>query len=135
MKRGPKPDLPSQKLARGTFRQDIDAGKVEVIDANSMPSQPDWLTAEGEEVWMEDLGRVSNGRLVAERDSTQFANYCNLQGAINKAWRSGQCPPVAALTEVRRMAEQFGIFGAKSRLQQAGENGKTKNPFSRNGIR
>jgi hypothetical protein len=135
MKRGPKPDLPSQKLARGTFRPSIDAGKVEVIEPNAMPVQPDWLTAEGEEVWMDDLGRVSEGRLVGEKDSTQFANYCNLQGAINKAWRSGECPPVAALTEARRMAEQFGIFGAKSRLQQKGDPGQTKNPFSRNGRR
>lgn len=135
MKRGPKPDLPTERIARGTLPRSA-APSVDLYEPNAMPAQPDWLTAEGEEVWMDDIGRVTASRMATEKDSTQFANYCNLQGAINKAWREGECPPVAALTEARRMAEQFGIFGAKSRLQGGGsEEGKSKNPFSRNGRR
>lgn len=135
MKRGPKPQLPSEKRARGTFQPCRDAGKVEVIEPDAMPMMPDWLTPAGQEVWMDDLGRVSAHRLVGENDSTMFANYCNLQGAINEAWRSGEVPPAAHLMEARKMAEQFGIFGAKSRMTVAPAAGKSSNPFARNGRR
>lgn len=135
MKRGPKPELPSTKLARGTFQPCRDAGKVELVAPEALPRRPDWLTAAGEEVWADDLGRVCEGRLVSERDSTMFANYCNLQGAINMAWRAGEVPPAAHLTEARKMAEQFGIFGGKSRVQAKAGEGETGNPFARNGRR
>jgi hypothetical protein len=135
MKRGRKPDLPSVKAARGTFQPCRDAGKVEVIEPVGRMLQPDWLTAAGEEVWMDDIGRVSHGRLVTERDTTMFANYCNLQGAINMAWRAGEVPPAAHLMEARKMAEQFGIFGAKSRVKVGDDGGQSSNPFTRNGRR
>lgn len=135
MKRGPKALLPSEKEARGTFQPCRDAGKVEVVEPNSMPLKPDWLTAAGEEVWIDDIGRVGHGHLVTERDSTMFANYCNLQGAINLAWRAGEVPPAAHLMEARKMAEQFGIFGAKSRLKVGGSDGPSGNPFARNARR
>lgn len=131
MKRGTKPKTPTQKALEGTARPCRDAGKVEVIEPNSLPSQPDWLTPEGALIWLDDVGRVADGFLVGERDSTQFANYCNLQGAIVAAWRAGDCPPIAALTEVRRRAEMFGLGGAKSRVLE-GQQPKTKaNPFSK----
>ena len=91
MKRGPKPDLPAERIARGTLSPSAAPG-VELIEPHAMPAQPDWLTAEGEEIWMDDIGRVTASRMATEKDSTQFANYCNLQGAINKAWREGECP-------------------------------------------
>jgi hypothetical protein len=123
------------KVDRGTFRPDRDGGVVEVIEPTAMPMQPDWLTPEGEEVWMDDVGRVEAHRLVSEKDSTSFGNYCNLQGGVVRAWRAGEIPPVSALTEVRKMAEQFGIFGAKSRLKIAAGGEASKNPFGRNGRR
>ncbi len=135
MKRGPKPELPSTKAVRGTLQRCRDAGRIEVVEPDALPAKPDWLTTAGEEVWIDDIGRVSVGRLVTERDSTMFANYCNLQGAITMAWRSGEVPPAAHLMEARKMAEQFGIFGAKSRLKVDGDGGKTSNPFAKNGIR
>ncbi len=135
MKRGAKPDLPSVKEARGTFRPHRDGNRVEVIEPDGMPMQPDWLTTAGEEVWQDDLGRVSQHRLVSETDSTLFAQYCNLQGAIIQAWRAGEVPPAAHLMEARKMAEQFGIFGAKSRLTVKQDGGKSSNPFAKNGKR
>lgn len=135
MKRGPKPELPSTKEARGTLQPCRDGHKVEIIEPESLPQRPDWLTAEGEEVWIDDLGRVSAGRLLSERDATMFAQYCNLQGAIIKTWRLGEVPPAAHLMEARKMAEQFGIFGAKSRLGVKVDDGKKANPFARNGRR
>lgn len=135
MKRGPKPELPSTKAARGTIQKCRDAGKIELIEPDALPARPDWLTPAGEEVWIDDVGRVTAGRLAAEKDSTMFAQYCNLQGAIIQAWRSGAVPPAAHLMEARKMAEQFGIFGAKSRVKVGGNGGNTTNPFAKNGVR
>ena len=135
MQAGPKRLPPSEKRARGTYQPCRDAHVVEIADGEGMPSTPDWLTTEGQEVWMDDMGRVSPGRLVTERDSTMFATYCNLQGAIIKAWRIGEVPPASHLMEARKMAEQFGIFGAKSRLKTADPADANRSPFARNGVR
>lgn len=136
MKRGNKGDLPSEKAARGTLRPYRDGGKVEVIEPDALPQQPDWLTEAGRAVWLDEIGRVSAVRMAGERDSTMFAQYCNLQGAIVTAWQSGEVPPAAHLMEARKMAEQFGLFGAKSRVTAGGNGGdKAGNPFARNGRR
>ncbi len=131
---GHKPGLPSEKMARGTYRPDRHGNIVELVEPDSMPARPDWLTPEGEEVWMDDIGRVSAHRLVGEKDATVFGSYCNLMGAMIKAWRAGECPPIAAIAEARKMAELFGIAGARSRLKVAAQ-AETTNPFSRNGRR
>jgi hypothetical protein len=112
MNRGRKPEPPSTKLSRGTYRPDRDDGRVELIDGSGLPAQPDWLTAAGHEVWLDNVGRVGSGRVVTERDSTLFGNFCNLQGALILAWRAGDVPPAAYLAEARRMGELFGIAGA-----------------------
>ena len=137
MQRGPKRLTPAEKEARGTSRPHRDAGVVEVIEPNALPQQPTWLTAEGEEVWQDDLGRVVSSKIVTERDSTAFGNYCNLQGMVVRCWRKGEAPPITALVEVRRLQEVFGIAGARSRLQLKGSGapGGSTNPFLRNGAR
>ena len=131
---GRKPELPSVKEARGTFQPSRDGGRVEIIAPDQPPQQPDWLTAEGEQVWLDDIGRVLKAGIVKEVDSTAFGNYCNLQGAITKAWTAGEVPPAAYLAEARRLAEQFGVLGDKSRLLVI-KPGGTDNPFKRNGPR
>jgi hypothetical protein len=136
VKRGRKAEPPSVKEARGTLQPCRDDNRVEVFDQHGLPSKPDWLTAAGEEVWIDEVGRVAVGRFVSERDTTMFANYCNLQGAISLAWKAGGVPPAAHLMEARKMAEQFGLFGAKSRIGTKG-NGEASsgNPFTANGRR
>ena len=131
---GHKPTPPSQKIARATYQPCRDAGVVELIEPDGMPARPDWLASEGEEVWMDDIGRVAAHRLVGEKDATLFGTYCNLTGACIKAWRAGECPPIAAISESRKMAELFGIAGARSRLKIA-QPEAPKNPFARNGRR
>ncbi len=135
MKRGPKAELPSVKLRRGTHQPCRDAGRIELIEPDALPVQPDWLTDDGRQIWLDDIGRISAHRLASESDSTVFANYCNLQGAIVRAWRSGAVPPAAHLMEARKVAEQFGIFGAKSRVKSGGDGASSGNPFARNGRR
>lgn len=135
MKPGPKPKPPAMKRAQGTFQPSRGGDLIEisaVSGGSNLPQRPDWLTTAGEEVWMDDIARVSNGSLVTERDSTVFGTYCNLMGAIIATWRLGEVPPAAHLSEARKMAEQFGIFGRKSRLV-AGDTGEKTNPFLKNG--
>lgn len=134
MRRGTKPTLPSDKADRGTLRPDRDGHRVQLIEPSALPMQPDWLTEGGASVWLDEIGRVSTSRLAKESDSMMFANYCNLQGAIIKAWRFGEVPPAAMLTEVRRMAEQFGLFGVKSRVGVVGDENTKSNTFARNRV-
>lgn len=133
MKRGPKPELPSTKVARGTLQPVRDAGRIEMVEPDALPNQPDWLTPAGEEVWQDNVGRVAQTKLANERDSTLFATYCNLVGACVMAWRAGEAPPAAYLTEVRRLSELFGLAGARSRIRNGAIDGKAgQNPFVRN---
>nr|WP_313427032.1 hypothetical protein [Brevundimonas diminuta] len=133
MKPGPKPKPPAVKKAQGSFQPSRGGDLVEISTLSDLPERPDWLTTAGEEVWIDDITRVTAGSLVTARDSTVFATYCNLMGAIIETWRSGEVPPAAHLSEARKMAEQFGIFGRKSRLI-ADAGAAPTNPFARNGF-
>ena len=110
MKRGPKAQLPSEKMAKGTYQKCRDAGRVEVIEPLALPHQPDWLTAEAVEVWLDDIGRV---KLATESDSTLFANYCTLQGGILKAVRANEMPPIGIWDELRE--DERGLHGSTRR--------------------
>lgn len=134
MQRGPKPKSDDEKAAAGTLQPCRETGQTLVL-ADDPPSKPEWLTPEGNEVWLDDLGRVLQNRMVDEVDSSMFATYCNLQGAIIKCWRAGEVPPASHLVECRKMAEQFGIFGVRSRMKQAPSPDKPGNPFASRGRR
>lgn len=136
MKRGPKGQTAGEMLAKGTFRPIRHAVTAELVAPDALPSQPDWLTEEGKQVWLDEIGRVSTSKGGGEVDSALFGNYCNLQGAIVKAWRSDTPPPVTALVEVRKMQEMLRIAGTGSRVKAVGNADKpTGNPFSCNGRR
>ncbi|QDO99091.1 hypothetical protein FNB15_18250 [Ferrovibrio terrae] len=128
MKGGRKPLHSAEKKARGTLRPCREPAPVGFIDQQGLPAKPAWLTAAGEDVWIDEVGRVSLNRLADRRDTTSFGNFCNLQGCINLCWQSGEVPPAAHLAEARRMAEQFGLFGARSR-QNLPAAPKEENPF------
>lgn len=132
MKRGPKEQTPGTKLQRGTFRQDRDAGRVELFAPSDPPIAPDWLTEAGRDVWLDDIGRVLTVGTVTELDSTLFATYCNMAGALTLAWRAGEVPPVTAISEVRKMQEMFGLAGTRSRIGVKDDK-KSSNPFASNG--
>ncbi|QCO07523.1 hypothetical protein [Azospirillum argentinense] len=120
MKRGPK-----------TAVGNADDDALQQEEAIHLPVQPDWLTPEGREVWAADIERIELGRLATARDSTSFANYCNLQGQIVRAWRLGETPPAAYLSESRKLQEIFGICGAQSRAQRRPPAGGTTKVFGR----
>ncbi len=105
--------------------------KVEIIGPDMPPVEPESLTEAGRSVWLDNIGRVAQTKLATELDSQMFANFCNLQGAINKAWRSDSVLLAAHMSEARKMAEQFGIFGAKSRVISGGKPDVPGNPFEK----
>jgi hypothetical protein len=126
-------------MEKGTYQPCRDHNRVELVAPDALPQQPDWLTAAGEEVWMDDIGRAAQMRLLSESDTTMFGNYCNLQGCIIQAWRALSCgdpaaapPPISALDHVRKLQEYFGITGAKSRVVKIADKGSpTADPYAR----
>jgi len=98
-----------------------------------LPIQPAWLTEAGREAWLDNIGRVASAGRASELDSALLGQFMNLLGACNAAWSAGDVPPSAALTELRRFAELFGLAGAASRLE-AGRPAQG-NTFAKNGRR
>lgn len=138
MKRGPKPDTPSAKAARGTLQPIRDGLKTELLVPGDPPIAPDYMTAEAIDVWQEVVGRVMAAG-VSEVDSAIFARYCSLEALVRKAFNAGgEPPPAAYLTVLRQHEELLRIAGPKSRVGGGGgdaNGGKPGNPFARNGHR
>lgn len=136
MKRGPKAEPPSTKLARGTFQPIRDGVKTELIVPGDPPIMPDYLTPEAQLVWQEEIGRVMAAG-VSELDSSMLARYCSMEAVVRQAFKAGGLPPPAAvLTVLRQHAELLGIAGRKSRVGKVGDDPtKNGNPFARNGHR
>lgn len=134
MKRGPKAETPSTKLARGTFQPVRDGVKTEIIVPGDPPIQPDYLTPGAIEVWQEVIGRVMAAG-ITEADSALFARYCSLEAEVRVAFsEGGELPSAAYLTNLRQMEELLRIAGPKSRIGVGGGNGaKPANRFARNG--
>ncbi|WP_311267463.1 hypothetical protein [Sphingobium sp. WCS2017Hpa-17] len=135
MKRGPKPETPGAKLARGTFQPVRDGVKTEIIVPGDPPIQPEYLTPAAIEVWQEVIGRVMAAG-VTEVDSALLARYCSLEAEVRVAFSSaGELPSAAYLTVLRQHEELLRIAGPKSRVGVGGNaNGaKPANRFARNG--
>ncbi|MDB5733234.1 MAG: hypothetical protein JWQ03_3129 [Variovorax sp.] len=135
MKRGPKAEPPSTKLARGTFQPIRDGVKTEIIVPGDPPVRPDYLTAGAIDVWQEVLARVMAAG-VSEVDSALLARYCSLEAEVRVAFKSGdELPSAAYLTVLRQHEELLRIAGPKSRVGGGGDGAKPANRFARNGAR
>lgn len=133
MQRGTKPETPDTKLARATFRPCRDATKVEVITAGDPPMMPDYLTPEAEIVWQETIGRVMAVG-ATESDSAILGRYCAMEALSRETLGGGEPIPAAMMTALRQYEELLRIAGPKSRVGVK-QDGKSANPFSRNGRR
>lgn len=135
MKRGPKPETPSAKAARGTLQPVRDGVKTEIIVPGDPPVRPDYMTAEAIDVWNEVIGRAMSAG-VTEIDSAMLARYCSTEALVRAAFKAGGDPPPAAyLTVCRQYEELLRIAGPKSRVGGGGgpDGSKSSNPFQRNG--
>jgi hypothetical protein len=133
MQPGRKPEPVGTKLARGTFQPCRDAQKAEIIIGGAPPQMPDYLTAEAEVVWQETVGRVMHVG-VAEADSSLVGRYCAMEALSRKTLGEGEPIPASVMTALRQMEELLGIAGPKSRIGRL-TDGKSSNPFARNGKR
>jgi hypothetical protein len=137
MKRGPKPEPPSVKAARGTLQPVRDGLKTEIIVPGDPPVMPDYLTAGAIDVWQENIGRVMAAG-TCELDSDLFARYCSTEALVREAFKTPNAdpPPAAYLTLLRQYAELLGIAGRKSRVGGVkNDPTQSRNPFARNGAR
>mgnify|MGYP000927976595 CR=1 FL=1 len=133
MKPGRKPEPVSTKLARGTFQNHRDGDKVQILVAGDPPQMPDYLTAEAIDVWQETVGRVMHIG-VSEVDSSLLGRYCAMEALSRKTLSGGEPIPASVMTALRQMEELLGIAGPKSRIGRV-TDGKSSNPFTRNGKR
>jgi len=133
MQPGRKADTAGTKLARGTFQPCRDAGKTQIVVSGDPPQMPEYLTAEAEIVWQETVGRVMHVG-VSEADSSLLGRYCAMEALSRKSLGSGEPIPASVMTALRQMEELLGIAGPKSRIGRV-TDGKSSNPFARNGRR
>lgn len=133
MQPGRKPEPAGTKLARGTFKPDRDAQKVQIIASGEPPQMPEYLTPEAEVVWQETVGRVMNIG-VGEADSSLLGRYCAMEAISRETLKGGEPIPASVMTALRQMEELLGIAGPKSRVGRV-PDGKSANPFARNGRR
>jgi hypothetical protein len=135
MQPGRKAETAGTKLARGTFKPHRDGKKTQIIVAGDPPQMPDYLAedAEAVDVWQETIGRVmSTG--IAEPDSSLLARYCAAEAQARRVFKNDGMLTAPMLTALRQMEELLGIAGPKSRIGRA-TDGKSSNPFARNGRR
>jgi hypothetical protein len=97
VKRGPKP------------KQDTATGSA------SKPIMPDYLSAEAQDVWFEELERVVAHGINADHSST-FATYCSMEAACRALFSKGEVPRAAYLSEKRKLSELLGIAGLSGRI-------------------
>lgn len=75
---------------------------------------PDYLTAEAQDVWFEELEHVIAAGINNSHSST-FATYCSIEAQCRAIFAGGDIPRGAFLSEKRKLAELLGISGLSSR--------------------
>jgi hypothetical protein len=88
---------------------------------------PAYLTKEAQEIWSDQLERMIAAG-ATELDSDLIARYCSLEALTRLTFEIGECPPISALTELRRMGESLGLAGSQSRSSVVTPV-KPSNPF------
>lgn len=94
---------------------------------------PDYLTPEAIDVWQETVGRVMTVG-AEEVDSSFLGRYCAMEALSRDTLSKGDPIPASVMTSLRQMEELLGIAGPKSRIGRV-TDGKSSNPFARNGKR
>lgn len=127
MNAGKKPTSNESKIAAGTAKPSRVRYQMTVPEAMTIPLMPEYLTKEAQAIWSEQLERMIAGG-ATELDSDLIARYCSLEALTRLTFEIGECPPISALTELRRMGESLGMAGSQSR-STAITPVKPSNPF------
>jgi hypothetical protein len=67
-------------------------------------------------------------------DAATFGEFCVATARLRALWPLNEAAPAGFIGEWRRLAEQFGLLGAKSRVL-ARKRQAEANPFTHNGRR
>ena len=110
MKRGRKPATTAAKRVNG--------------EPGKLPTPPDTLTRVGRKVWAEDAPRAFANRTATDDDLSMLVLYCNLVGRINTCLKKDQRLQGVWLSEVRKLAETFGLCGMRSRENEVADRQK-----------
>lgn len=118
----------AQKKLQGTYRKDRDHGEPDLpVVGDAEP--PDWLISpEAVRLWKKCLRVLAPVRTLAESDLEMLAQYCNLHAKIVKLWRAGETPTAALLTQLRMMANEFGLTPASRSKPSAVGGGDSSDP-------
>jgi len=137
MKRGPKGKSPDQLRIAGESRP---SRQVAVLfpdhaarpDPESIPP-PKGMTPAGKKTWIEKVGSYRRRGQKVDGFQDALRQYCELEAAINKAWKH-TTPPMSMLNAYRLFAAEFYDTPA-SRKVSVSQSGKGNNRFARNGRR
>ena len=127
MQRGPKKKSIEEKKAVGSYRPCRDDPTIILSAIIIPPKMPDYLPAAAQEVWHEELDRVTQSG-TSSLDSSLFADYCCLAAIVRATFKAGEVPKGNQLVELRKQRELLGIGGAPSSAQR----GKVAEPDTSN---
>ena len=101
-KRGPKPQSQKQKRAKGERRPSRrTVNIVEFPKVSELPAPPDWLNADGQELWQEVGPLLFAQRVLSRPDLYALAHLCQLHGNIIDGCRHRIQPMAAELAQLR----------------------------------
>lgn len=130
MQRGPKKKSIEEKKAVGSYRPCRDDPRIILPTNAPPPKMPDYLTAEAQAVWHEEIERVTQSG-TSDLDSSLFADYCCLAAVVRAAFKAGEVPRGNQMVELRKQRELLGIGGAPSRAQRSTKGQvEPSNPFA-----
>ena len=105
-KRGSKMTSQQMRQLTGTDRK-CRAVIAVVPPVEERIKQPKTMTAAARRIWKQKIEVYeSRGQNIAGMEAV-LANYCELEAAIAVQWKMKQIPPMAQLTEYRRLANEF----------------------------
>ena len=134
--RGRKPELPANKAARGTERNDR---QYEVIEApTGLVVPPDGMPEGAILLWHDYAPIADLMGTLKPADAMSFAQWCVMSWHLQQSWQLGADPaPSSYIQQWRTLGELFGLAGEKSRLASKVINDPQArgNPFARRGKR
>ena len=133
-KRGPKPKTNQQKKAQGETRPCRLADNIvefPVVDA--VPDVPEWINADGQELWKEITPALFKQKVLTHADLHSLTHLCQLHGKIVDGYKRQVMPTAAEIAQLRLLFAEFGMTpSSRTRVKAGGDSGQ-ENKFRRNG--
>jgi hypothetical protein len=127
--KGRKPELPSTKIQRATYRRDRGAS-FEITTPRDLPQIVDALiTPRARDIWTDIIGPSASAGATSA-DSILLTLFANLLADLARCYEVHEAPPMSAIAEARKIADALGMAGPKSRIARGVRpGGEQPNPF------